>query len=288
MSEAILHSLIHSLKDCAVQLPFLFLTYLIVEYAEHKMSSKTKDMIYRAGKAGPIFGGLIGIIPQCGFSAAAAGLFAGGVISPGTLLAVFLSTSDEMLPIMVSKGIAMGTIAKILVTKVIVAVVIGMAVDMVLEAIRGPRKRMEPHPEMCEHEHCGCSDHGIFRSALTHTVHIAIFLVLISFVLGFGMEWFEHEGTLDRFLAFPVIQEVTAGLVGLIPNCAASVVVTELYLEGVLRQGALFAGLLCGAGTGLLVLFRENRNMKANFKILGVLYAGGTLAGILIGTIGIL
>lgn len=288
MNEVILHSLMHSLEDCVKQLPFLFLSYLVVEYAEHRMSSRTKEMIYRAGKAGPVLGGLIGIIPQCGFSAAAAGLFAGGMISPGTLIAVFLSTSDEMLPIMVSEGIAVGTIGKILLTKMIVAAAVGLAADIALEMIRGPRKRMPEHPDMCEHGHCGCGEHGIVSSALKHTVHVAGFLFLISLLIGFGMEWFEQEGTLQSFLAIPVIQEVTAGLVGLIPNCAASVLITELFLEGVLRQGALFAGLLCGAGTGLLVLFRENRNMKANFKVLVTLYVSGTAAGILLGMIGIL
>lgn len=288
MSEVVLHSLIHSLKDCAVQLPILFLTYLVVEYAEHKMSSRTKKLIYRAGKAGPVFGALIGMVPQCGFSAAAAGLFAGGMISPGTLIAVFLSTSDEMLPIMVSEGIAVGIIIKIMLVKVLTAVVIGMAIDLILEAVRGPRKHMEDHLELCEHEHCGCSEHGIVYSALIHTVHIAVFLALISFILGIGMEWLEHEGSHVGFLAVPVLQEALAGLVGLIPNCAASVVVTQLYLEGVVCSGALFSGLLCGAGTGLLVLFRENCSMRTNLKILVTLYVSGTAAGFLLGLTGIL
>ena len=288
MNEALLHSLIHSLEDCVKQLPILFLSYLLVEYAEHRMSSKTKDMIYRAGKAGPVFGALLGLLPQCGFSAAAAGLFAGGVITPGTLIAVFLSTSDEMLPIMIAGGISMGMIGRILMTKAAVAIAVGMIVDLVLEAMRGPRKRRDLKNTVREAEYCDCAGHGMLLSALKHTVQIAVFLFLISLVLGFGMEWFEHEGTFRRFLDIPVLQEVTAGLVGLIPNCAASVVVTQLYLEGIIRQGALFSGLLCGAGTGLLVLFRENRNMRANFKVLGILYGSGVTAGVLIGMIRVL
>ena len=280
--------LLDSIMDCLKQLPFLFLSYLVVEYAEHRMSGRTKDMIYRAGKAGPVIGGLIGVIPQCGFSAAAAGLFAGGMISPGTLIAVFLSTSDEMLPIMVSEGIAAGIIGKILLTKMAAAVVIGLAIDFALEVIRGPRKRMPEHPQMCEHHHCGCSEHGIIRSALRHTIRIAVFLFVISVVIGFGMDWFQSGGMLQNFLSIPGIEEITAGVVGLIPNCAASVLITKLFLEEVIGQGALFAGLLCGAGTGLLVLFRENRNMRTNFRVLITLYICGTAAGMILGGIGVL
>ncbi len=280
--------LLESLLDCLKQLPFLFLSYLVVEYAEHKMSSRTKDIIYRAGKAGPLLGGLIGVIPQCGFAAAAAGLFAGGVISPGTLIAVFLSTSDEMLPIMVSGGIAAGTIGKILVIKVLVAAVAGFLIDFVWQQINGPRERMPEHPKMCEHEHCGCSEHGIMRSAVHHTLHITVYLFLISVILGFGMDWFRSAGTIQQFIKTPGVEEIASALVGMIPNCAASVLITQLYVEGVLGAGALFSGLLCGAGTGLLVLFRENRSMKVNLVTAAVLYVTGVLAGGLIGLLGIL
>ena len=284
----ILHSLEHSLLDCLQQLPFLFLTYLVVEYAEHRMSSKTKDIIYRAGKAGPLLGSLIGVIPQCGFAAAAAGFFAGGMISPGTLIAVFLSTSDEMLPIMVSGGIKTGTIATILLVKVLVGTVVGLLVDLAADYIRGPRKRMSAHVEMCEQEHCGCGEHGIVRSAVHHTLHIGVFLFVITFVLGLGMELVEGDGALQQFLNLPCIGEAVAGLVGMIPNCAASVLITQLYLSGVIPAGSLFSGLLCGAGTGLLVLYRANHNKKVNLIMTAALYVSGTAAGILLGCVGIL
>ncbi|MDY3249590.1 MAG: putative manganese transporter [Candidatus Choladocola sp.] len=280
--------LMDSVLDCLKLLPFLYLSYLVVEYAEHKMSSRTKQAIYRAGKAGPILGGLIGIIPQCGFSAAAAGLFAGGMVSPGTLLAVFLSTSDEMLPIMVSEGIAPEVIVKVLAVKVVVAVAAGMTVDLVIEAFQGKRSPMPEHPAMCEHEHCGCSSRGIWYSALNHTVRTALFLFLISLVIGGTMEWFDLAAASRKIGSHAGLTEALAAAVGMIPNCAASVLITELFLEGILGSGALFSGLLCGAGTGLLVLYRENRNRKENLMITAVLYFTGTVAGILLGGMGIL
>ena len=257
--------------DCAKILPFLFLSYLAVEYTEHRMSRKTKAMIYRAGKAGPLLGGLIGIIPQCGFSAAAAGLFAGGILTPGTLIAVFLSTSDEMLQIMISEGLPVSEILRILLAKAATGIVAGMIIDFVAERM-GWRRPIPEHPEMCEHEHCHCSEHGIFRSALSHTIQITVFLVVISIVLGI-------------FGSIPGLEAGLAALVGMIPNCAASVLITQLYISGLLDSGAMFAGLLCGAGTGLLVLFRENPDKKENLRLLAVLYVSGVAAGLLLGAI---
>lgn len=280
--------LLDSILDCAKLLPFLFLSYLVVEYAEHRMSGRTKELIYRAGKAGPVIGSLIGIIPQCGFSAAAAGLFAGGMVSPGTLLAVFLSTSDEMLPIMVSEGIAAGIIGKILFVKVLVGMAAGLALDFAVERWFGPRKRMAEHTDFCEHAHCGCENHSIFYSAAHHTLQVALFLFLISLVLGFGMEWFQSTNGFWSVVHIPGIEEAASALVGMIPNCAASVLITELYLQDVIGAGALFSGLLCGAGTGLLVLYRTNRDKRVNLALTAVLYASGTLAGILAGACGIL
>ena len=273
--------------DCAKILPFLFLSYLAVEYTEHRMSRKTKAMIYRAGKAGPLLGGLIGIIPQCGFSAAAAGLFAGGILTPGTLIAVFLSTSDEMLPIMISEGLPVSEILRILLAKAATGFVAGMIIDFVAERM-GWRRPIPEHPEMCEHEHCHCSEHGIFRSALSHTIQITVFLVVISIVLGFVMEELQANGVSSIFGSIPGLEAGLAALVGMIPNCAASVLITQLYISGLLDSGAMFAGLLCGAGTGLLVLFRENPDKKENLRLLAVLYVSGVAAGLLLGAIHIL
>lgn len=279
MTDILLDSLVDTLK----LLPFLFLSYLAVEYLEHHMGERSRQWIHRAGKAGPFLGSLIGLIPQCGFSAAAAGLFAGGVISPGTLLAVFLSTSDEMLPVMLSEGAAAGTVIRILAVKAIIGTLAGLLTDALASVLHLKRERMEEHLTMCESDHCGCREHGIVRSALHHTVQVAVFLFVISLVLGLGMEWFGKQGLEEFFGGMAGFESVIAGLIGLIPNCAASVLITQLYLEGVLGTGALFAGLLCGAGTGLLVLFRENHDQRENLTLLALLYFVGVAAGLIIG-----
>lgn len=280
--------LFDSVLDCLRLLPFLYVSYLAVEYAEHKMSSKTKQMIYRAGKAGPLLGSLIGIIPQCGFSAAAAGLFAGRMISPGTLLAVFLSTSDEMLPIMLSEGIPVRIITNILLAKVLVGTITGLAVDLAAEKLLGRKALPSGQPEICEHDHCGCGEGGIFFPALRHTAQTALFLFLITLAIGFGMEWSGVADGAWRIGKIPGVAQAAAGLVGMIPNCAASVLVTQLYLEGIINSGALFSGLLCGAGTGLLVLYRENRSLRQNLAITAALYLSGVLFGVFLGMWGIL
>lgn len=283
----LLHVLEHSLEESIKILPFLFLSYLLVEYMEHKMSMQTKLLIYRAGKAGPVLGALVGVIPQCGFSAAAAGLFAGGVISPGTLVAVFLSTSDEMLPIMLSSGIAPGTIAKILTAKIAVGILAGLATDFGAEKLFGRRQQMPEHPDMCADHDCGCESHSIWYSALKHTIWTALFLFVIAVVLGSVMEVF-GDSLSAGLNALPGTESAVCGLIGMVPNCAASVLITQLYLKGVIGSGALFAGLLCGAGTGLLVLYRENRSRKMNLILTGILYASGVVAGIVLGLLEII
>lgn len=265
--------------DCIKLLPFLYLSYLAVEYAEHRMSSKTKQWIYRAGKAGPVLGALIGVIPQCGFSAAAAGLFAGGIITPGTLLSVFLSTSDEMLPIFISSGTGAGLIGKVLTTKVVIAMVVGLITDLILQKLSKEQKYIPEHQHMCEHDHCGCEHKPIGVSALHHTAQTAMILFGISIVIAFGMEWAGTAGHFAFFARIPVLETVVSGLVGMIPNCAASVLITKLFLENMISAGSLLAGLLCGAGTGLIVLYRENKDTKQNLMLTLVLFVSGCVAG---------
>lgn len=275
--------LLDSIMDCLKLLPFLYLSYLAVEYTEHRMSSRTKEMIYRAGKAGPLLGSLIGTIPQCGFAAAAAGLFAGGVISPGTLLSVFLTTSDEMLPVMLSRGTDGLLIAKVLLVKAAVGAAAGMVLDLGVEALRGRRNRIPEHPDMCGHGHCGCEHHSIWYSALTHTWKTLLFLFLISLVLGFGLDRFQASGLSERLVRSPGLEAAAAAVIGAIPNCAASVAVTELFLSGVLSSVGLFAGLLCGTGTGILVLYRENHNLRENLALTAGLFAVSIAAGAALG-----
>ncbi len=274
-----LHIIEHSVLDSLKLVPFLFLTYLAMEYLEHRAGAKTEKLVGKAGKFGPLIGGLLGAVPQCGFSAAASGLYAGRVISLGTLLAIYLSTSDEMLPILISEKQPLSLIFPILLAKVAIGAAAGFLIDLFLF-----RKKGEEHHhihEICEHEHCHC-EKGILRSAVSHTLQITFFILLITFALNLIFHFVGEDALANLILNRPILGPVLAGAVGLIPNCAASVAITQLYLSGAMSAGAMMAGLLSGAGTGLLVLFRVNHDKKENLKILGLLYAIGVLAGIVI------
>lgn len=279
MSEVILDTIIDSVK----LIPFLFLTYLAMEYLEHKTAGKAQDVIRRGGRLGPFFGGLLGAVPQCGFSAAASNLYAGRVITLGTLIAIYLSTSDEMLPILISEAdtVGVGAILKILGLKALIGIVAGFLVDLAVRPGANENGHDRIH-EMCEHDHCHCGEGGgILKSALIHTGQITLFLLLVSFALNLLLFFLGEDALKTLVLNRPIIGELLAGLVGLIPNCAASVILTQLYLEGAMSFAACMSGLLVGAGVGILVLFRANRNKKENIKIVLLLYGIGVAAGIL-------
>ncbi len=262
-------------------LPFLFLAYLAMECLEHWTGGKMQAVVRKSGKAGPAIGGVLGIFPQCGFSAAAANLYAGRIITMGTLIAVFLSTSDEMLPIMISENVAAGMIGKLLLIKVLFAVAAGFLVDALF------RKKEEPQIEhLCERQHCHC-ERGIWRSALSHTWRIFLYIILVSLILNFAIALVGEETLAAVVLDKPVLGLFAAALVGMIPNCASSVVLTQLYLSGVLGAGALTAGLLSGSGVGFLVLLRVNENRKENLRIFGLLYVLGVVGGALIQILGV-
>lgn len=274
-----LHVLEHAILDTLRLLPFLFLTYLAMEYLEHRAANKVQLAVRRSGRLGPLIGSLFGIVPQCGFSTAAANLYAGRVITMGTLIAVFLSTSDEMLPVLISQRAPISLIARILAIKWVIGVIAGFAVD----ALPSERKKMVPQHhihEMCEHDHCHCDEESIFRSSLVHTLQIGLFILAVCVGLEVLLEFGGEEMLAGLVLNRPVLGPVLAGLIGLIPNCASSVAITQLYLEQALSFGALLSGLLVNAGVGLLVLFRVNHNRKENVKILCFLYAVGVIAGI--------
>ena len=247
---------------------------------------KVQNKIKNAGKVGPLWGGLLGIMPQCGFSAAAASLYAGRVITVGTLLAVFLSTSDEMLPIFISEAVAPATIFKILGAKVCIAIISGFLAELVyVNVFKKKEKDMDIHV-VCEEEHCSCED-GVLKSALKHTLKIFVYILLITFMLTFVIELIGEDQLAVVFQDIPVVGEMIAALVGLIPNCASSVVITELYLSGIIGAGAMMSGLLVNAGVGLLVLFRLNRDWKQNAGIMAALYGFGVVWGVIIELLGI-
>ena len=276
-----------TLSDSIKLLPFLFLTYLAMEDLEHRAGSRMQHTIQRSGKWGPVIGSVLGAFPQCGFSAAASNLYAGRIITRGTLLSIYLSTSDEMLPVLISENAGIDLILKILGVKIVIGMTAGLLIDYVIaRSRRGDGEELQIE-HMCEQHHCHC-ENGIVKSALHHTVEIFLYLLLISFILNTVIAVIGEDFLADLVLNRPVIGELVAGAVGMIPNCAASVVITQLYLKGILRAGAMMSGLLSGAGVGILVLLRVNDRRKENAVIIGLLYASGVLAGLLVELLGIL
>lgn len=278
--------LLDSLLDSVKLLPFLFLTYLFMEFLEHRAGSAASDRIRTAGKSGPLWGGFLGVIPQCGFSTAASSLFAGRVITIGTLLAVYLSTSDEMLPIMISNAVPVGSILKILAVKAAIGIITGFLIDFFYLSVMKKQKTEVNVHKICENEHCHC-ERGIVKSALMHTVRIFVYVFLISLLLNGMIEAVGEDTLSNLFMNIPVFGEMISALVGLIPNCASSVVITQLYLDQIIGAGAMMSGLLVNAGVGLLVLFRLNRDKKQNAIIVGILYISGVVWGILLELAGI-
>ena len=279
--DVILDVLFDTGIDALKLLPFLFLAYLAMECLEHWTGGKMQEIVKKSGKAGPAIGGLLGIFPQCGFSAAAANLYAGRIITMGTLIAVFLSTSDEMLPIMISENVALSMIGKILLLKVIFALAAGFLVDFFLH-----RKVEMQIGHLCERHHCHC-EKGIWRSAFHHTWKIFLYIIVVSLILNFAIALIGEETLAALVQGKPALSLFLSALVGMIPNCASSVVLTQLYLGGVLNAGALMAGLLSGSGVGFLVLLRVNDNRRENLRIFALLYAIGVGAGALIQLLGV-
>lgn len=270
-----------TLIDVIKLVPFLFITYLIMEFIEHKTSKKSKEAIKKSGKWGPFFGSLLGIFPQCGFSVSATNLYAARVITLGTLIAVYLSTSDEMLPIFISEAVPISTILGILGIKLFVGIISGFIIDLVLRIKSKGKEEEEKIIDLCEKEHCHC-EHGIVKSSLKHTLNITIFILIITFLINIAVHFIGEETFASWFMNQPILGPIIAGIIGLIPNCAASVVITQMYLENVINVGTMMAGLLVGAGVGLAVLFKTNKGVKENLKIIGLLYAIGVGVGILL------
>lgn len=326
--------LTESVEDTLVLIPFLYITYLAMEALEHGAAGWSERVIVRAGKAGPVLGALLGALPQCGFSAMGATLYAGRVVTLGTLIAVVLATSDEMLPVFIANGAPLGQILAIVGFKVVIGMVAGLLVDLAIRVFRIPVDRRLRISELCaqdgcdcgyeeltraddeelaeqvyeddgnlreaegadgccehdhdhDHDHAGHHHHGsIWRSALVHTVQVTVFIFLVTLVLEFIIEFMGTDVFAQFMLDHPDSAVFASGLVGLIPNCAASVVISELYLEGALGSGAMIAGLLTGAGVGLLVLFRANRPVRQNVGIVALLYGIGILCGLIVNASG--
>ena len=272
MIDCILDGLIDTLK----LIPYLLITFLLLELVEHKLNNK--KILEKTNKIGPVVGGILGAVPQCGFSTMASNLYASGVITTGTLIAIFLSTSDEMLPIMLSEHANIGTLLKIVVFKVIVGVIVGLLVDLFYRR-KTTLLKEEIHAH-CEHDDCHCEEDGIIKSSIFHTLKIALFI--LNVVLNIIIETI-GEDTLSNFLLNKnIFVYFIASLIGLIPNCASSVIMTELYLQNMITVGTLLSGLLTGSGLGILMLFKSNSNKKENIGILSFIYIVGILIGMIV------
>lgn len=285
MFDLFLDSLLDGLKDGAWSLPVLFVAYLLMELLERSQKLNEEILHGYSHKAGPLLGGLLGVAPQCGISGAAATLFSTGSVTVGTMLAVFFATSDEMLPIMLSSvadgDIRLSSILLIVLGKAALGVALGYLADLLLTKYIRSQKNIHG---FCEREHCACDEEegSVFVSALKHTLKIAVMLIAVNVVLNFVLGVIGVERLSGSVLNRPFIGEILLALVGLIPNCSVSVVITESYLSGLIGLGGLFAGLLSNAGIGLLVLFRTNKNLKENLVITSTLYGLSAAAGIVI------
>ena len=276
LKEVLWHSVLDSLKVVA----FLFLAYLVMEFIEHRASDKAERFIKKAGALGPLAGGALGVFPQCGFSTVASNFYTARVVSLGTLIAVFLSTSDEMLPIMISGKAPAKFIFAVLGYKLFVAVLVGFVLDFSMKLLCRGCERDIDIDEICENDNCHC-ERGIFHSALHHTLTVGGFVFLITIALNLVIFFVGEENLsalmYDKFF----VGHLIAAVFGLIPNCAVSVALTELCIDGYITVGTMLSGLFAGSGVGLLVLFKVNKRKKENLLIVCVLILAGLLFGML-------
>lgn len=281
MLDIILDTLIDALK----LIPFLFIAFLIIELIEHKLNKKSKKVITKSKKFGPLIGSLLGAVPQCGFSVMATNLYTTRIITLGTLIAIYLSTSDEMLPILISQNTSITTIIKIILIKIIFGIIYGIIIDVIIE--KKNKKLEKENYEICDNDHCHC-EKGILKSAIVHTLNTGIFILITTFIINIIFAYIGEEYLSKIFLKNTIFGPLITSLIGLIPNCGASIMLTELYLNNAISFSSLISGLLTGSGTAILVLFRSNKNIKENIFILTLLYFLGVISGIILETIKLL
>ena len=274
MKEIILDTILDSLK----LIPFLFVAFLIIELIEHKLTDKNRNILAKSKKIGPILGSLLGAVPQCGFSVMATNLYVTRIITLGTLISIYLSTSDEMLIVMLSENIDISLIIKIILIKIIFGIIYGLIIDKI---VTNKKTKEQENYEICNDEHCDCK-HGIVLSSIKHTIHITLFIFIITLILNTIFNYVGEDYLSKIFLTNTIFGTFITSLIGLIPNCASSVILTELYINNSISIGALIGGLLTSSGTSLLVLFKNNKNIKENLKIVLLLYSLGVISGIII------
>ena len=276
MIDTLLDAIIDTLK----LLPYLFVAFIILELLEHKLSRKNEILLRKNRKFGPFIGGVLGAIPQCGFSTMGASLYSSRVITIGTVVAIFLSTSDEMLPIMLGENVNILVILKIIGFKVLIGIIVGLLVDLIYRD-----KTSKGHDyihDMCDNEDCHCERDGIFLSSIKHTLKVSLVVLLANALINIVIYFVGTDNLTKLLVDKNIITYFASGLIGLIPNCASSVLITKLYLADLISLGALLTGLLAGSGLGILLLFRNNHNFKENVTILGIIYFTGLFVGILV------
>ena len=278
------HILLDTLFESLNLLPFLLFTFLIIEFIEHKASKKSIQMLTKTKKYGPIIGGILGATPQCGLGVMATNLYATNIITIGTLIAIYLSTSDEMLPVLISEGMPFSKILIILLIKVIIGIVCGFIIDFIFRK-KNKQTKIDVQ-ELCENEHCHC-ENSIIKSSLIHTLKTFSFIFLVSFVLHIFIHEIGEDKISNLLLNGNIFTPFLSSIIGLIPNCAGSVVITELYVNNVISFGSMLAGLLTGSGISILILFKVNSDLKDNMMILGTIYIIGVIFGILFNLVGI-
>ena len=275
MKEIILDTILDTIK----LLPFLFIAFLIIEYIEHKLTDKSKKVITKSKKYGPVLGSILGVIPQCGFSALATNLYITRIITLGTLFSVYLSTSDEMLPILISEKVDISIIIKILLIKMLFGMLYGIVINKIIK--KNKIKRKEENYDICDEEHCHC-EKGIIIPSLKHTLNITLYIFIITFILNSVFYYIGEDYLSKLFLKNTIYGPFITSLIGLIPNCGASVVITELYINNTISYASLIGGLLTGSGSALLILFKQNKNIKENIFIASLLYLLGAFSGLII------
>lgn len=274
MYDALIDSAIDSLK----LLPFLFISFLFIEILEHKTESKFEKIISKSKKMGPIIGSLLGAVPQCGFSVLATNLYITRIISLGTLISIYLSTSDEMLPVLISEHASFDIVLKLIISKIIIGIIYGFIIDIIY------RNKKNEVFDICEEDDCHC-EKGILHSTLVHTFKTLFYIFIVTLFLNVLIEYIGTQNISKLFLKDNLFAPLLASLFGLIPNCASSVMLTELYIHGAINFASVIAGCLSAAGVSLLVLFRTNKNIKENLNILFLLYITGALTGFLINVV---
>lgn len=269
-----------TLLDTIKLLPFLFVAFLIIEFIEHKLSNKQENIISKSGKLGPIVGALLGAVPQCGFSVLATNLYVTRIISLGSLISIYLSTSDELIPLMISHNAPLTKILSIVSIKVVIGIISGFLIDFFI------RKTTKSDFVLCEDEDCDC-DHSIIKSSLIHTLKIAFFILIITFLINILFHFVDLSFLESALKNNKILTPFIASLIGLIPNCASSVMISELYLNNLISLGTTLSGLLTGSGVAIMVLVRKNKNISENLFIIGLIYIIGVIWGLLFNFIGV-